>query len=219
MDLHVLNEEVKFPNANGTSVSQNIELLGKKNFLVSVLRYQIFEENNSFFYLYLDINQGVIYLLNKSNKLIDDYNEKIKKIFGEDIKFTDKTVNHPKGNSKIVAKKWPSGKYKDLQKKLSEYFKTINKQTATQLTQDATQTDTKNANTNAEANANAGGTVENSVQNRVNQIKEKFKNFEDRENETKFNKIFDKLKSSKTVNKSVVFETPKDTPEMEYSGF
>jgi len=189
MDLHVLNEEVKFPNATGISVSQNIELLGKKNFLVSVLRYQIFEENNSFFYLYLDINQGVIYLLNKSNKLIDDYNEKIKKIFGEDIKFTDKTVNHPKGNSKIVAKKWPSGKYKDLQKKLSEYFKTINTQTATQPAQDTTQTDAKNTNTN--------NTPDNSIQNvptKLDEIKQKFNIKEDES----FKKIISTLETNKS---------------------
>ena len=70
MDLFFINEEVKFPSANGGSqVSQNIKI-GNRDFFISVLRYQIFDEKNKFYFLTIDINQGVIYFLKQNSQLL-----------------------------------------------------------------------------------------------------------------------------------------------------
>ena len=183
MDLFFINEEVKFPSANGGSqVSQNIKI-GNRDFFISVLRYQIFDEKNKFYFLTIDINQGVIYFLKQNSQNLEDANVKIKEIFGDKIKLTQKTISNPaKPSAKINAFKWSSGQYKNIQIALSAYFKKINSSAAGQSQDNKTQ----------ETQNNTQQTLET-----LQFVKDKFANVTNTAVETKLDDIIAEFKTNK----------------------
>ena len=193
MDLFFINEEVKFPSANGGSqVSQNIKI-GNRDFFISVLRYQIFDEKNKFYFLTIDINQGVIYFLKQNSQILEDANVKIKEIFGDKIKLTQKTISNPaKPSAKIDAFKWSSGQYKNIQIALSAYFKKINGSAAGQSQQ-------PQDNKTQETQNNTQQTLET-----LQSVKDKFANVTNTEVETKLDNVIAELvASSKKINKPI----------------